>query len=608
MQLVKASYEILQDEDNPIDQIANRAVICYKTEPKETHDERKALLKRIWNHEPCFEMVVVHLLFELHNPQLMEILCESKYLHTTEFNDGFTLVTGSIRSWREFCNTHDDFLVNRIVTTLIRYNDFLFDDIEHSKSYSPATPPKLITDLEFLNLSPAVYKKHKHVAVKIITNRAVTHEIVRHRPVSYLQECIAGDVVVQSYEGGKKWTMEELYRIFSTPNCGLARKTIRIKTKDENNEIVPVQILNVFHSGKKTVYEVITKNGYKIKTSANHVYFTERGEDILKNISVGERVWLNGKTIEFDWLHEEYIVKNRQRKDIADEIGMSDCWLGKVIRNYGLQKPKTQYPNRQPGYGKKGVLSDEERKLISERMSGSNNHMWKGDDISERGGYSRSNKIHDLTGEICVCGSPAVERHHIDRNPRNNDSDNIEFCCVTCHKSRHKSGAKIAWLDEIVSIIEYGVEDTYDLEVDHLSHNFSANGFIVHNSQRYCNYSLKRLGESVQFIDPRIAFPKFDKPGVWDKWLNSMMSEEETYLSLINDDGLTAQAARTVLPNSCKTEIIVYCNLDEFDHIFNRRTPSAAEPSMREISIPLHKDFQEMFPGVITDKPVMAVG
>ena len=63
----------------------------------------------------------------------------------------------------------------------------------------------------------------------------------------------------------------------------------------------------------------------------------------------------------------------------------------------------------------------------------------------------------------------------------------------------------------------------------------------------------------------------------------------------------TPQAARTVLPNSCKTELIVYANLQEWKHIFKLRTSKAAEPTMREVMIPLHSELRHRFPELSLD-------
>jgi thymidylate synthase (FAD) len=76
-------------------------------------------------------------------------------------------------------------------------------------------------------------------------------------------------------------------------------------------------------------------------------------------------------------------------------------------------------------------------------------------------------------------------------------------------------------------------------------------------------------------------------------WADSMLQSERAYLKLL--ESTTPQAARTVLANSCKTEIIVYCNLAEWQHIFSLRTSAAAEPSMREIMIPLAEAMCQRF-------------
>jgi thymidylate synthase (FAD) len=50
------------------------------------------------------------------------------------------------------------------------------------------------------------------------------------------------------------------------------------------------------------------------------------------------------------------------------------------------------------------------------------------------------------------------------------------------------------------------------------------------------------------------------------------------------DDGASPQEARSVLPNSLKTEIIVTGNLREWRHFFKIRTAHTAHPQMREVA------------------------
>ena len=117
---------------------------------------------------------------------------------------------------------------------------------------------------------------------------------------------------------------------------------------------------------------------------------------------------------------------------------------------------------------------------------------------------------------------------------------------------------------------------------------------FLQESQRYCRYDKDQFGSEVTFIKPLFFIegsPEFDL------WKQAMQQTEALYMKLLETS--SPQAARTVLPNSCKTEIIVYANLMEWIHIFKLRTSAAAEPSMREIMIPLLAEFKKMFPVVL---------
>lgn len=116
---------------------------------------------------------------------------------------------------------------------------------------------------------------------------------------------------------------------------------------------------------------------------------------------------------------------------------------------------------------------------------------------------------------------------------------------------------------------------------------------FLQESQRYCRYSQDKFGNQVTFIRPMFFAP--DSPE-YKLWKEAMEETEALYLQLLETS--TPQAARTVLPNSCKTEIIVYCNLAEWRHIFRLRTTSAAEPSMREVMIPLEVEMKIRYPQI----------
>ena len=75
---------------------------------------------------------------------------------------------------------------------------------------------------------------------------------------------------------------------------------------------------------------------------------------------------------------------------------------------------------------------------------------------------------------------------------------------------------------------------------------------------------------------------------------------EAAYLRLI-DSGATPQEARSILPNSLKTEIVVTMNMREWRHFFRLRTAAAAHPQMREIACLMLAGFQAGIPVLFDD-------
>lgn len=123
-------------------------------------------------------------------------------------------------------------------------------------------------------------------------------------------------------------------------------------------------------------------------------------------------------------------------------------------------------------------------------------------------------------------------------------------------------------------------------------------------STRYCAY-----GGGVTFIiPPWVDVEPGDYPtlgslparGAEWRWLTSMKYAEENYQCLLQD-GWSPQQARSVLPNSLKTEIVMTANLREWRHVFGLRAGKAAHPQMRELMIPLSREFSLRFPAIFAD-------
>jgi len=79
-----------------------------------------------------------------------------------------------------------------------------------------------------------------------------------------------------------------------------------------------------------------------------------------------------------------------------------------------------------------------------------------------------------------------------------------------------------------------------------------------------------------------------------------MLYTEECYFRLI-DCGATLQEARSVLPNSLKTEIVMTANLREWRHFLKLRTSKAAHPQMREVACMILDEFSAKYPVIFGD-------
>ena len=116
-------------------------------------------------------------------------------------------------------------------------------------------------------------------------------------------------------------------------------------------------------------------------------------------------------------------------------------------------------------------------------------------------------------------------------------------------------------------------------------------------STRYCNYSCDNFGNELTFIRP--CFWKVGSQE-YSRWLRMMESIEKLYMQLIRT-GNQAQEARSILPNSLKTEIVMTANLREWRHFLKLRTARDAHPQMREIAIPLLEELKSLVPVVFND-------
>lgn len=103
---------------------------------------------------------------------------------------------------------------------------------------------------------------------------------------------------------------------------------------------------------------------------------------------------------------------------------------------------------------------------------------------------------------------------------------------------------------------------------------------FAQESTRYCNYGQDKFGNEITVIRPSWCTPD---SRVYKLWWAGCLAAEVAYFNLLTD-GATPQEARSVLPNSLKTEVIVTMNLDGWNHFFGLRCAPSAHPDMQEVA------------------------
>ncbi|MDR2773898.1 MAG: FAD-dependent thymidylate synthase [Tannerella sp.] len=111
-------------------------------------------------------------------------------------------------------------------------------------------------------------------------------------------------------------------------------------------------------------------------------------------------------------------------------------------------------------------------------------------------------------------------------------------------------------------------------------------------STRYCNYTQGKFGNEITVIKPYFWDENSEEYKIWSETVKYIENSYNKLIAL----GVTPQEARSILPNSLKTEIVITMNLREWLHFFRLRTSPNAHPQMREIAVPLLKEFQKRIP------------
>lgn len=187
----------------------------------------------------------------------------------------------------------------------------------------------------------------------------------------------------------------------------------------------------------------------------------------------------------------------------------------------------------------------------------------------------------------------------------------IERAARTCYKSEDRitSGSAKKLVKNLIeheheAMLEhytFSVKFTIDRGVSHeiVRHRIAS---YAQESTRYCNYSKDGFGNEITVIKPCFFTRdnEAEEPGLYDYWRWACEDAEKAYFRLL-EIGATPQEARSVLPNSLKTELVMTANLREWRHFFKLRCAKDAHPQIREVAIKLLNKLKPQIPVIFDD-------
>lgn len=288
--------------------------------------------------------------------------------------------------------------------------------------------------------------------------------------------CLAGDTEISINRNGKgfRLSLRDLVARFngSAPRARWDLSTPTYVQREVDGVVRLGRIVNAWSSGIKTTYTVTTATGRTVRATDEHPFLTSRGWLRLDELKAGDLVHVRGGRS----------AAGRSSKQRYREI--AGLYAHPHARGKGRRTSRYRVA---------------EHRLVAEAALNNT-------DLSTHVGQIRAGAVDDLTFI-----DPAVYAvHHVNLDPSDNRLENLQ---VLTHSDHHRLHAELGKarnvqlhieLDAVVSVEQFGEEETFDIEVADAPHNFIANEFVVHNTGKTVTAILGVVerGSMGDFYDP----------------------------------------------------------------------------------------------------------
>lgn len=495
-----------------------------------------------------------------------------------------------------------------------------------------------------------------NLVFEIETSRAVARQLLRHWSLKPQELCLSGDSEIYFDLPGKlikgkkhlyKLTLRNLYNKWNKNKHLKNRiKNMKVRILDEDeNKLTNSSITDIIFTGTKEVFEIELENGKKIKTTKEHKFFikdkgwldleTAIGLEVTKNNTATFRTKAEFATNgipcyqDFEWLKkakQESIFNKKGVRYIAEKANVSYHTIRKWLKRNNLQFSKKEIASVHEIWNKgksgytTGKRSKETRQLLSSKArKGKDSNLWRGgverterEKISDWLNKIRLDKLAEFSYKCKECSNTNnLHLHHIIPVSlditKAYDLENIEVLCANCHIEHHKKeGHYFGWNTKkrnpynipVYSKIKYikyiGLEDTYDLTINHKSHNYVANGIVVHNSQRYAEIvSFEEVELRKQCKNNRQSSEEVFNPNIIindivsevtlsaNELVENTLTNNQFIYERLLDAGCSRETSRLLLPECATTKIIFNGTLREWITTLNQRLHKTAQKETR---------------------------
>ena len=428
-------------------------------------------------------------------------------------------------------------------------------------------------------------------------------------------------------------------------------------------------ITDIICNGSKDVFLVTTKDGKTLKTTKDHRIYTKNGWETLEDAvglvnSCGTYgmtktafVGINGVKAVGNGMYRDYGWMKEQRElghdvtTIATNAGCSYHTVRKWLKIHNLKfdpllnlkdVPWNKGVNGYSIFTLEGKLAHSKKLLEYHKNNPQQKQSTTWRQEVTRWTSQIAKLVHEKNGytcQQCYCRGKRLHAHHIvpvlvDPS-RAKNIDNLSSVCIECHhkihsseaatkdfiekvstqpimvtewkKKGHRTGLRVHYT-EIVKIEFVGQETVYDISVDHKSHNFVANGMVVHNCEN--EVSRRYVASEPEFYSPRWRTKPTNgaKQGsedfmdYGDDWnycniaysraIESCIGAYELLLS----KGVAPEQARFVLPQGAYTEWWWTGSLSAYARFYTQRSDPHAQWEIREYADAISKIIRPLFP------------